>query len=82
MHDNSDPVVDHTEEAHENSLTWMRLKCRNLLIKMQGWISVRDKITKRVLHLSKEDRDSLWIIHELQELAIDSKEVLDVLSFE
>ena len=49
---------------------------------MQGWISVRDKITKRVLHLSKEDRDSLWIIHELQELAIDSKEVLDVLSFE
>ena len=78
MDNDRDPVIDNSEEEDENRLSFMGFEGLDLLVETIGWVSIHGNTPKVVLTLGKEDWDGLRILHQLNQLRIDSEQVVDV----
>ena len=70
MDDYSDPMVDDSKEKNKDCLILVSMKSLNLTVKMQYLISIHSKVTKGILDIREENRNTILVFHQLYYLAI------------
>ena len=70
MDDYSDPMIDDSKEKNKDCLILVSMKSLNLTVKMQYLISIHSKVTKGILDIREENRNTILVFQKLYYLAI------------